>query len=143
MDELTRTIPGWGVDREPWQRPGVPMLRDPRPAPGSHIEPASQVPHERELDHLTTVFGTAAPPRGLSGLVRRFAYRVPEHRARRWMMLLFADRVDALEYRLVQPSGLVISGLVVVAGVVLGRRIWRRGGLVKRVPRTVRRPLKP
>jgi len=47
-----------------------------------------------ELGALTPVFGTAQPPAGLSGILRRMAYRVPEHRPRHWMPLMLADRVD-------------------------------------------------
>jgi hypothetical protein len=34
-------------------------------------------PRERSIEHefLTPVFGTSTPPRGLSGVVRRYAYR--------------------------------------------------------------------
>jgi hypothetical protein len=45
------------------------------------------------------VFGAAVPARGLSGVLRRAAYRVPEHRSARWTLLLAADRVDVLEGR--------------------------------------------
>jgi hypothetical protein len=53
----------------------------------------------RGLDELTPVFGTAQPPHGLSGVLRRIAYHVPEHRARHWALLLMADRIDVLESR--------------------------------------------
>lgn len=43
------------------------------------------------------VVGTAQPPRGMSGLVRRVAKRYPEHWPRHWLLLLFADRVDTVE----------------------------------------------
>ena len=33
-----------------------------------------------EIDHLTPVFGTAQPPRGLSGVLRRAAYGIPDTR---------------------------------------------------------------
>ena len=55
---------------------------------------------ERSIEHgmLTPVFGTACPPKGLSGVVRRFAYaRYSEARAAHWLLLLAADRIDAVE----------------------------------------------
>jgi hypothetical protein len=36
----------------------------------------------------------------LSGVLRKLAYRYPDHLARHWMVLLMADRVDSWEYRL-------------------------------------------
>jgi hypothetical protein len=44
------------------------------------------------------VVGTAEPLSGLSGALRRFAYSIPEHEARHWMLLLAADRVDVVEH---------------------------------------------
>lgn len=102
---------GWGIDEAPERRPGVPMEAEPHPAEGAHGElPARQHPRvtvlrRRGLAELTPVFGTAQPPRGLSGLIRRVAYRIPEHRARHWLMLMAADRVDVLEDRLGHALG--------------------------------------
>src|SRR5690606_6810186 len=55
--------------------------------------------HRAALDAPTPVFGTAQPPHGVSGALRRAAYRLPERRARHWLLLLLADRVDMLEDR--------------------------------------------
>jgi MYXO-CTERM domain-containing protein len=71
------------------------------------------------------VFGTAQPPYGLSGALRRGAYAIPEHRARHWMLLMLADRVELVEHRLVGPGPALIAGtavLVVGALAVLRRR---------------------
>jgi len=95
-----------GVDAPPERRPGVPMASEPRPYPGASWRVPARQPHRRThlhrrgLDRLTPVYGNAVPPRGISGLLRRVAYRIPEHRARHWMLLLGADRVDVLEGRL-------------------------------------------
>ena len=43
------------------------------------------------------MFGTACPPRGLSGRVRDAGYRLSEGRPSRWMTLLLADRIDVVE----------------------------------------------
>jgi hypothetical protein len=53
---------------------------------------------------------TRGLPRGLSGLVRRAAYRVPEHRTARWALLLAGDRLDVLEHRLGRDLWLVPAG---------------------------------
>jgi hypothetical protein len=57
-----------------------------------------------ELDQITPVFGTAQPPRGLTGMLRRMAYSFPEHRARRWMLLILTDRIEAYSTRLGLPD---------------------------------------
>jgi hypothetical protein len=103
-DQLRARIPGWGVDRDPKDRPSVPRERfDPT---GAHWDfPDRQpelVPRERSIEHkmLPPVFGTTCPPKGLSGAVRRFAYRYSEGRAAHWLLLIAADRVNATEEHL-------------------------------------------
>jgi len=102
--ELRARIPGWGADLDPQDRPSVPKLQfDPNLA-GAHWEfPDRQPekwPRERSIEHkfLTPVFGTACPPKGLSGVMRKYAYaKYSEARAAHWLILIAADRVDALE----------------------------------------------
>jgi hypothetical protein len=103
-DELRARIPGWGADLNKADRPSVPKLKflD----SGAHWDfPERQPekwPRERSIEHrfLTPVFGTAQPPSGLSGVIRRFAYKFSEGRAAHWLILLYADRVDAVEHHL-------------------------------------------
>ena len=103
-DELRARIPGWGADLNKEDRPSVPKLKflD----TGAHWDfPERQPekrPRERSIEHrfLTPVFGTAQPPSGLSGVMRKFAYRFSEGRAAHWLILLYADRVDAAEHHL-------------------------------------------
>jgi len=74
---------------------------------------------------MTPVFGTAQPLHGLSGLLRRIAYSTHETRARHWMMLLFADRVNVLEHRiakLVKILAIVPAG---AAAVVLAVKFFK------------------
>jgi hypothetical protein len=103
-DELRARIPGWGADLDPKNRPSVPKLRFDPTITGAHWDfPERQPekwPRERSVEHkfLTPVFGTACPPSGISGAIRRHAYRrYSEGRAAHWLLLLFADRVDAIE----------------------------------------------
>lgn len=103
-DELRARIPGWGVDLDPKDRPAVPKERFDPDLNGAHWRfPERQPEHrprERSIEHkfLTPVFGTACPPKGLSGVIRRYAYRrYSEGRAAHWLLLLGADRVDAVE----------------------------------------------
>ena len=106
-DDLRARIPGWGVDLDPNDRPSVPKLQFDPSFSGAHWEfPERQPenwPRERSIEHqiLPPVFGTSCPPKGLSGVMRRFAYkRYSEARAAHWLLLLAADRVDALEHHL-------------------------------------------
>lgn len=47
------------------------------------------------------MFGTACPPSGLSGAIRRVAYaRYSQGRAAHWLLLMAADRVNAGESHL-------------------------------------------
>ncbi len=106
-EQLRARIPGWGVDLDPADRPSVPKLRFQEDLTGAHWEfPDRQPekwPRERSIEHkfLTPVFGTAQPPKGLSGVIRRFSYaRYSEGRAAHWLLLILADRVDAVEEHL-------------------------------------------
>lgn len=106
-DQLRARIPGWGVDLDPRDRPAVPKERFDPAASGAHWDLPEQQPEtrprERSIEHarLTPVFGTSAPTRALSGMVRRYAYRrFSEARAAHWLLLLGADRVDAWEHHL-------------------------------------------
>jgi hypothetical protein len=105
--ELRARIPGWGADLDPRDRPSVPKLQYREDLTGAHWEfPDRQPekrPRERSIEHafLTPVFGTAQPPRGLSGAIRKLSYaRYSEGRAAHWLLLMLADRVDAWESHL-------------------------------------------
>src|SRR3954469_15605059 len=106
-DQLRARIPGWGVDSDPSDRPSVPKLKFQEDLTGAHWEfPDRQPekwPRERSIEHkfLTPVFGTAQPPKGLSGVIRRYAYaRHSEAKFAHWALLILGDRVDALESHL-------------------------------------------
>jgi hypothetical protein len=103
-DELRARIPGWGADLDPKDRPAVPQEQYDPGSTGAHWDfPERQPeawPRERSNEHafLTPVFGTSCPPKGLSGAMRKVAYkRYSEARAAHWLLLLAADRVDAVE----------------------------------------------
>ena len=105
-EELRARIPGWGADLDPADRPSNPKLQYPADT-GAHWDfPERQQeswPRERSIEHafVTPVFGTAQPPKGLSGVVRRYAYaRFSEGRMAHWMLLVVGDRIDAAEHRL-------------------------------------------
>jgi hypothetical protein len=107
VEKLRERIPGWGVDLDPKDRPSVPKLQFQENLTGARWEfPERQEekwPRERSIEHkfLTPVFGTACPPKGLSGAIRRLSYRrYSEGRAAHWLLLILADRVDAWENHL-------------------------------------------
>jgi hypothetical protein len=104
-EELRARIPGWGADLDPSDRPAVP--REQSLETGAHWDfPERQPelsPREKSIEHLSMppVFGTSVPPKGVSGVLRRVAYaRYSEARAAHWLILVAADRVDAIESHL-------------------------------------------
>jgi hypothetical protein len=103
VEQLRARIPGWGADLDHADRPAFPR-EQPDLVSGAHWDfPERQPelqPRERSIEHkfLTPVFGSTNPPKALSGVLRRFAYaRYSEGRAAHWLVLLAADRVDAVE----------------------------------------------
>jgi hypothetical protein len=129
-DELRERIPGWGADLDPRDRPSVPRERYAPETTGAHWDfPERQPelePRERSVEHkfLTPVFGTTVPMRGLSGVLRRVAYaRYSEGRALHWLMLLGADRVDAVESHLLSFLSLRPDNPITETGILSeGRR---------------------
>ncbi len=105
-EQLRARIPGWGADLDPKDRPSVPRERFDPQLSGAHWDfPERQPekwPRERSVEHkfLTPVFGTSCPPKGLSGAIRKYAYRYSEGRGAHWLLLIAADRVDAVESHL-------------------------------------------
>jgi hypothetical protein len=106
-EELRARIPGWGADLDPADRPSHPKLEYAPDTTGAHWDfPERQPekwPRERSIEHafVTPVFGTAQPPRGLSGAIRKFSYaKYSEGRVGHWLLLILADRVDAWEHHL-------------------------------------------
>jgi hypothetical protein len=100
---LSNQIEGWGADLDGENRPGVP--RDKAPYIGietlypdierqlSSVKILKSVEHEQ----MPPVFGTTCPPKGLSGMLRGFAFRYSEGQFTHWLTLLLADRVDMVE----------------------------------------------
>jgi hypothetical protein len=56
-----------------------------------------EVLHSNERPNVTAVFGTSAPPSGLSGMIRRYAFKYSEASFAHWLPLLLADRVNVVE----------------------------------------------
>lgn len=110
-------------DRNPLDRPGVPQENaSPQPLANAHwIRPDQQMSERPPLvgngRQLTPVFSTANPPRGLSGWVRKIAYRAPDYRTRRWALLILADKLDVLESNPKKLVGAVTAASLVGLGI--------------------------
>jgi hypothetical protein len=100
----TATVPGWGVDADPENDPAYPMrhseemetrgLNWQRPAiQDSGIEVLQSIEHNRR----PAVTGTSSPPTGLSGIIRRAAFKRSESDWFHWLMLMGADRLSVAE----------------------------------------------
>ena len=114
-----RDRPVIGADISTDERPGVPMEqpagRLTPTAPGSieRMKPRRGIVH-RKGAALTPVFGTAQPLHGFSGVLRRMAYSTRETKARHWLTLLLADRVDVLEHRAWKVTKLAATAAAVL-----------------------------
>ena len=107
LEELRKKfshIPGWGIDADPENEPNYPYkqytgddhkrLNWKRPP---QQEKSVEILQSTEHGRTPAAFGTVAPPSGLSGVMRRGAYKYSENMLRHWLLLMMADRVDAIE----------------------------------------------
>lgn len=97
-------IKGWGIDADPENDPVYPMKkRTNEEHEGYAWERPPQQPEDTEIlksverPNLTAAFGTASPPNGLNGEIRKFAFKYSESSYGRWLPLVLADRVGAFE----------------------------------------------
>lgn len=97
-------IKGWGVDADPENDPTYPMKRyngddhkrshyKKPPQQQSNVEILKTI----ERKDKSAVFGTTVPPSGLSGMIRRFAFKFSENNYLHWLPLIMADRVNMIE----------------------------------------------
>ncbi|RZJ34512.1 MAG: hypothetical protein EOO51_09270 [Flavobacterium sp.] len=104
ISEKYKHIPGWGYDADPRNNPTYPMKNytgadhdrldyEREPQQPVDIEVLKSI----ERPELSRVFGTSAPPSGLSGMLRRFAFRFSESTYLRWFPLVVADRINVVE----------------------------------------------
>ena len=97
-------VQGWGVDADPENDPTYPMKsRNNGEHAGYAWERPPQQPntvevlHSIERPNLTAVFGTSTPPAGLSGAIRREAFKYSESSYAHWLPLMLADRIAVVE----------------------------------------------
>ncbi|HEX8234408.1 MAG TPA: hypothetical protein VF600_00465 [Abditibacteriaceae bacterium] len=100
----TSQIAGWGVDADPKNDPTYPMKkRNNGEHAGYSWERPSQQPinvevlHSNERPNVSAAFGTSTPPAGVSGMLRRFAFKYSESSYAHWLPLVLADRVGVVE----------------------------------------------
>lgn len=99
-----KNIPGWGMDADPENEPTYPMknytgddhkrINYERPV---QQPPSVEILQSNERPSMTAVFGTSVPPSGLSGAIRRYAFKHSEDRYRHWLPLILADRINVFE----------------------------------------------
>ena len=130
------TVKGWGVDADPRNDPTYPYRdRSADDGPGMTWErppqqrPGVEVLRSIEHNRLPAVVGTSTPPSGLSGMIRRAAFRYSESDWTHWLMLLGADRINVVEGLLQDLGHGRIPNIPAEMGI---RSAWRyqRGKLV-------------
>ena len=100
-----KDINGWGIDADPLDVPAYPMKKRNEDDNKKGIfwdrpdQQAAQVEVlvSNERPTITAVFGTPNPPSGLSGEIRRYAFKYSESSYGHWLPLLLADRVNMIE----------------------------------------------
>lgn len=98
-----KDIPGWGVDCNPKDLPSYPLVQEYDNTKGIKWNRPHQQPEEVEVlmslerPIPSAVIGTSVPPRGLSGAIRRFAFKYSEDKYRHWVPLILADRINVVE----------------------------------------------
>jgi hypothetical protein len=97
-------VKGWGADADRGNDPTYPMKkRNDGEHEGYTWERPAQQPvdvevlHSNERPNVSAAFGTSTPPAGLSGMIRRFAFKYSESSYGHWLPLMLADRVGVVE----------------------------------------------
>ena len=97
-------INGWGIDADPEDQPNYPFKHwtgDDHQRLNWERPPLQEVTveilHSNERPNLSATFGTVSPPSGLSGAIRRYAFKFSESEYGHWLPLLVADRVNMVE----------------------------------------------
>ena len=97
-------IKGWGSDANPENDPTYPMKKRTNEEHEGYSweRPPQQAPdveilHSNERPNITAVFGNSVPPSGLSGKIRRYAFKYSESSYGHWLPLMLADRINVFE----------------------------------------------
>jgi len=132
-------IPGWGMDADPENEPTYPLknytgddhkrLNWERPL---LQEQTVEVLKSNERPSLSAVFGTSTPPKGLSGVIRRHAFKYSESSYGHWLPLLLADRINVVEGIIEDISTGIIPNIFVERGWKSEFK-YNKAGLAKKV----------
>jgi hypothetical protein len=97
-------INGWGIDIDLANDPTYPIKKRTNAEQEGYSwerpeqqEETVEILQSVERPNLTAVYGTARPPSGLSGMIRRLAYKYSESSYGRWLPLVLADRIQVAE----------------------------------------------
>lgn len=99
-----KNIPGWGIDADAENDPTYPIKRrngadyerlDYEKPPQQPID--VEILHSIERPGVSRVFGTVTPPSGVSGILRRYAFKHSESTYAHWVPLVMADRIGVVE----------------------------------------------
>jgi hypothetical protein len=104
INEQYKNIKGWGIDADPNDEPNYPIKNyngddhkrldwQRPPLQQQSVEVLKSIEHPR----MPAVFGTPGPPSGLSGALRRIAFKYSESEYGHWLNLLLADRINVVE----------------------------------------------
>ena len=134
----TATIPGWGVDADPENNPTYPMRHIENQTRGLtwerpvRQEPDVEILQSIEHNRRPAVVGTSTPPSGISGVIRRMAFRRSESDWWHWLMLMGADRLNVVEGVVQDLAHGKVPNIPAEMGI---RAEWQhnRAGLAKKV----------
>lgn len=132
-------IPGWGIDADVENDPTYPMRDiagdDKRglswPSPPQQKE-SVEILQSIERNNRPAVFGTSTPPSGLSGMLRRIAFRYSESDWIHWLVLMGADRVNVVEGLFQDLGRLKVPNIPAEMG-IRSEIAQNRDGLIKKV----------
>ena len=95
---------GWGIDADPENDPTFPLRnrKEDHHAGMDWERPELQQTDEEilisvERPGLPAVFGPLVPPKGVSGMLRRMAFKYSESDYRHWLPLILADKIGVYE----------------------------------------------
>jgi hypothetical protein len=141
--ESYKGIPGWGIDADPDNNPTYPMKNytgadherinyEKPPQQEENIE----ILKSNERPEISRVFGTSTPLAGVSGMIRRFAFRYSESSYGHWFPLVMADRIDVVQGIINDIKQGIFPNIFVEKG---WKAEWKynRNGLIKKLAVTV------
>ena len=134
----TSSVPGWGIDADPKNDPTYPMrhVEEQQSRGLTWDRPVQQhatveILRSIEYDRLPAVVGTSTPPSGLSGMIRRYAFRRSESDWWHWLLLMGADRINMVEGVLEDLAGGRVPNIAAEMGVRAEWQHNKRGLAVK------------